>query len=145
MDTTYAMPAITHGAGHVHGHSRKSMSQRTALQPTLINGGPQLNGNIQPENETKQHTHSHSLHVHPVHEHHKTPFEHSRSNSQLPTPTQPPTNMEPVRPKGIRRISVGLPTHLKLEKSNYGYQPAPKPTYATSSEGRKRSKTRPKP
>ncbi|KAL8789138.1 MAG: hypothetical protein Q9195_006958 [Heterodermia aff. obscurata] len=47
--------------------------------------------------------------------------------------------MDPVRPKGMaRRISVGLPTHLKLERSNYGYQPAAKPTYATSSEGRKK-------
>ncbi|KAL8826467.1 MAG: hypothetical protein Q9191_003785 [Dirinaria sp. TL-2023a] len=44
-----------------------------------------------------------------------------------------------VRPKSMaRRISVGLPTHLKLESSNYGFQPASKPTYATSSEGVKR-------
>ena len=33
---------------------------------------------------------------------------------------------------------MGLPTHLKLEGSNYGFQPASKPTYATSSEGVKR-------
>ena len=114
------------------------MSQRLPLQPTLINGGPHLNGSIQLESEPKQHVHSHSLHAHPAHDHEKTHLEHSRSRSQLPTPTLPPTNMENTRPKGIRRISVGLPTHLKLERSNYGYQPAAKPTYATSSEGRKR-------
>lgn len=132
------MPAIVNGGGHLRGHSRKSMSQELPLQPTSITGRPHLNGNIQLESETKQHLHSHSLHTHPAHHPEKTRLEHSRSRSQLPTPSLPPTNMESVRPKGMRRISVGLPTHLKLEKSNYGYQPAVKPTYATSSEGTKR-------
>ena len=132
------MPAFANGGNHTRGHSRTSTSQKLPLHPTPINGGPRLNGSIQLESETKQHVHSHSLHTHTAHDHEKTHLEHSRSRSQLPTPTLPPTNMENTRPKGMRRISVGLPTHLKLERSNYGYQPAAKPTYATSSEGRKR-------
>lgn len=140
METTYTMPAIANGlAEHSRGHSRKSMSQRLPLQPTSVNGGPHVNGAIQHESETKQHTHSHSLHTHPSHDHDTARLEHTRSRSQLPTSSVPATNMNPVRPKGMaRRISVGLPTHLKLERSNYGYQPAAKPTYATSSDGKKR-------
>ena len=141
METIYTLPSHSHGSAELaRGHSRKSGSQRIPLQPTTINGTLPLNGTIQREFETKQHTHSHSLQTHPSHDHDKAHLEHSRSRSQLPTPSLPPPNMDPVRPKGMaRRISMGLPTHLKLERSNYGYQPAVKPTYATSSEGRKRS------
>ena len=140
METTYTMPSQLHGSAELTlGHSRKSVSQRIPLQPTTLNGTLPLNGAIQREFETKQHTHSHSLHAHPSHDHDRAHLEHSRSRSQLPTPSLPPKNMDPVRPKGMaRRISMGLPTHLKLERSNYGYQSAVKPTYATSSEGRKR-------
>ena len=141
METTYTIPSHLCGSAELtRAHGRNPVSQRIPLQPTTLNGTLPLNGAIQREFETKQHTHSHSLQTHPPHGHEKTHREHSRSRSQLPTPSLPPTNMDPVRPKGMaRRISVGLPTHLKLERSNYGYQPAVKPTYATSSEGRKRS------
>ena len=141
METAYTMPSQLHGSAELTGgHNLKSMPQRLPLQPTTVNGSVHLNGAVRREYETKQHTHSHSLHTHLSHDHDKSHLEHSRSRSQLPTPSLPPTNMEPVRPKGMaRRISVGLPTHLKLERSNYGYQPAAKQTYATSSEGRKRS------
>lgn len=145
METTYTVPSHLHGSAELaRGHSRKPVSQRIPLQPTTHNGTLHLNGAIQRDFETKQHTHSHSLHTDHSPDHDKTHREHSRTRSQLPTPSLPPTNMEPVRPKGMaRRISVGLPTHLKLERSNYGYQPAVKPTYATSSEGRKRSELAP--
>ena len=141
METIYTIPSHSHGSAELaRGHGRKSVSQRIPLQPTTLNGTLPLNGAILRELETKQHTHSHSLQTHPSHDHDKTHLEHSRSRSQLPTPSLPPPNMDPVRPKGMaRRISMGLPTHLKLERSNYGYQPAVKPAYATSSEGRKRS------
>ena len=145
METTYTMPSHLHGSAELtRGHSRKSVSQRIPLQPTSLNGTLHLNGASQRELDAKQHAHSHSLHTHPSHDHDKTHLEHSRSRSQLPTPSLPPTNMDPVRPKGMaRRISMGLPTHLKLERSNYGYQPAVKPTYATSGAGRKRSELAP--
>ena len=145
METTYTVPSQLHGSAELsRGHSRKSVSQRIPLQPTSLNGTLHLNGASQREFDAKQHAHSHSLHTHPLHDHEKRHLEHSRSRSQLPTPSLPPTNMDPVRPKGMaRRISVGLPTHLKLERSNYGYQPAVKPTYATSGAGRKRSELAP--
>lgn len=134
------MPSIANGGPeHGPGNSSKPASQRFPPQSTSVKGSLHLNRAIQHESVTKQHAHSYSLHTHPLHDHDKTHLEHSRSRSLLPTPILPNTDMNPVRPKGMaRRISVGLPTHLKLERSNYGYQPAAKPTYVTSSEGRKR-------
>lgn len=139
METSYTMPATVHGNGHLRGHGRKSMSQREPLQPTSLNGAPCMNGRNYNVEEPKQHGHTQSLHVH-SHEHsEKARSEHTRSRSQLPPPSLPAMDHVNIRPKSMaRRISVGLPTHLKLEGSNYGYQTSSKPTYATSSEGAKR-------
>ena len=139
METSYVMPVTAHSNGHVHGHSHKSMPQRQPLQPTSLNGNPYMNGGQHYLEEGKQHAHTQSLHLHSHEESEKTRSEHTRSRSHLPPPSLPAMDAVNVRPKSMaRRISVGLPTHLKLEGSNYGFQPARKPTYATSSEGVKR-------
>ena len=137
METSYAMPVAVHSEGHIRGPSIKSFSQMLPLLPTSLNSGPRLNSH-QHMSELNQHTHSQSLHVQPREDLEKSRSEHSRSRSHLPPPSLPPMDNASVRPKGSRRISVGLPTHLKIEASNYGFRSSSKPAYATSSEGSKR-------
>ncbi len=136
METSYAIPGAVHGNGHVKGHSRKSVSERLPLEPTSSNSGPHLNG-YQYTREAKHHAHSQSLHVQPQKDPEKPRVDHSRSRSHLPPPSLPPMDTPSVRPKG-RRFSSGLPTHLKIEPTNYGFRSSSKPAYATSSEGVKR-------
>lgn len=136
METHYAMPGAVHGNGHVRGHNRKSLSERLPFEPTSSNNGPHLNG-YQYTKGAKQHVHSQSLHVQSQKEPEEPRVDHSRSRSHLPPPSLPPMDTPNVRPKG-RRFSSGLPTHLKIEPTNYGFRPSSKPAYATSSEGSKR-------
>ena len=136
METSYAMPIALHGDGHPRVHNKKLSPQRLPLQPTTLNSSPHLNG-VQNTKEFKQHSRTQSLYMQPQEEPEKSHFEHSRSRSHLPPPSLPPMDSSNARPKG-RRFSSGLPTHLKIEPSNYGFRSSSKPAYATSSEGSRR-------
>ena len=124
---SYAFPSSTtveHGGGHVHSHSRKSMTQRVPLQPTSMNGGHSINGGPLP-GDLKSHAHANpnqeSLEDFP-----SVDEDHFDSKTNLPSARlQSQSSSATMRPKGMdRRRSVGLPTHLSLRESGYGYQPA---------------------
>lgn len=123
---SYAMPTtVMHGGGHVHSHSRKSMSQRVPLQPTSMNGGLPINGGHPAASELKSHSHSHSSPLEFASASQATNIDHSHLDAHLPAPNLPSLKPGSIRSKSMdRRRSVGLPTHLRLQGSGYGYKPA---------------------
>ena len=131
MATTYSFPATNGhaGHGHTHSHGKKSTPERLPLRPTSTNGGIHVNSG---------HTLSSDL-LKPLAQHqpHKsidvfqTPNQESFNSNQerpnslhLPIPSSFSTPT-PARSKSMeRRKSVGLPTHLRLERNGYGF-PSP--------------------
>ena len=126
--------------GHIRGHSRKSMSLRQPLQPQDVNTyqakrssqgyafsgalDSSQNGQAQPMAMSDQST--------------GAGHRHTTSEADQ-TPDLPATSAVSSRPKGMkRRISVGLPTHLRLAGSNYGHAAGRKPKYASTSVGNAR-------
>ena len=130
MATTYTFPAVSGHAGHGHGHShlhgKKSATERLPLRPTSTNGGLHVNSGPISSDLLKPQV---------QHEPHKsTVFSHSNqqafnSNQQRPTSLHLPTPSSfstptIARSKSMeRRKSVGLPTHLRLERNGYGFPP----------------------
>lgn len=125
----YRQELNEHGNEH-HTHSWKSITQRSALQPASVNGWtPQINP-LKPQNYA---------YVAPSNLSEKFPVtgqDRSESNLSLPPPTLPFTNAH-SRPKSMerRRSSVGLPTHLRLGSSGYGFSPADTHRYVSSDDG----------
>lgn len=122
---SYAFPsAVVHGGGH-SPHSRKSMAQRIPLQPTSMNGGHSISGGPLP-NDLKSHAHTLSSTQGSSKAFPNSNEDHFDSMTDLPAAhlnSQSSSAMK--RPKVMdRRRSVGLPTHLSLRDSGYGYQPA---------------------
>ena len=125
------------GNGHVRGHSRKSMSLRQPLQSQDLNLSPAkrssqgyaFSGNL----DSLQNGQAQSMGVSDQ----RTGADHGRSSSEADqTSDLPATSAVSSRPKGMkRRISVGLPTHLRLAGSNYGHAAGRKPKYTSSSVG----------
>ena len=123
--------------GHVRGHSRKATSIRQPLQ-------------VQDTNtlQAKRSSHGYAF---------SASFDSTQNGqaqpSAMPSPDRvsghghsmsdadqisdiPATSAISSRPKGMkRRISVGLPTHLRLAGSNYGHAAGRKPKYTSNSVG----------
>lgn len=129
MATTYTLPTINGhaGHGHTHSHGRKSAAERFPLHPTSTNGGLHVSDGPISSNYLKprmQHESHKSVDVFYDSNQQSYTSNQQRPNSlQLPTPPSfsTPTN---ARSKSMeRRKSVGLPTHLRLEKDGYGFPP----------------------
>ena len=133
MAATYAMPSTPSHGGHGHSHSRKSASQRVPLQPASINGGHHMDGRTTEMNSFNPYDHLQKQQptgsdtfpdLQPSHSH--------SSHLQLP---KPPSFSTPTtaRSKSMeRRKSVGLPTHLNLQGSGYGFSKAGSHKFQTS-------------
>lgn len=142
MAATYAPPAVMfggggHGHGHSHGHShshghghsssRKSTTQRAPLQPTSTNGELPLSGRHFETNSLKSQIHSHSAPFKPTiepdaHKQHEV----DQVETNIPVPSLQSSRINTNgRPNNMerRRSSVGLPTHLRLGSSGYGFAP----------------------
>ena len=130
MATTYALPAMNGHGGHGHGHShgRKSATERIPLRPTSTNGGLHINSGPISSDFLKhqvQHQPDNSRDV--LYDSNQQSY---NSNQQRPNSLQLPTPISfstptIARSKSMeRRKSVGLPTHLRLERNGYGF-PAP--------------------
>lgn len=120
---SYAFPnARVHSGGHAHSHSRKSMTQRVPLQPTSMNGGHSISGGSL-INNLKFHANTQASAQEQFSD---TDGDHFDSTADLPAAhLHSPNSSAKKRPKVMdRRRSVGLPTHLSLRDSGYGYQPA---------------------
>ena len=122
MAATYAMPPAHSHVGHGHSHSRKSAGSQAPLQPPALNPAYQFNqdsvqmSSFNPygavANDSRRPSNSFpDLQTQP----------NDSSHLQLPSSSSFSTPNR-ARLKSIeRRKSVGLPTHLNLQGSGYGY------------------------
>lgn len=129
MATTYALPTMNgHGGhGHSHSHGRKSATERLPLRPTSTNGGLQASSGpissdlLKPEMQHQPHK---SIDVFYDSNQLSYNSNQQRPNSlQLPTPPSFSTPTSARSKSMERRKSVGLPTHLRLERNGYGFPP----------------------
>ena len=122
MAATYAMPPIHSHVGHGHSHSRKTTGSQAPLQSPALNPEYQLNQESVQMNSFN-------------------PYETVTDDTRRPSNAFPDLQMQPndsshlqlpssssfstsnrARLKSIeRRKSFGLPTHLNLQGSGYGY------------------------
>ena len=126
MATTYALPTTNGHAGHAHTHShgKKSAAERLPLHPTTTNGALHISGGFDLLKPQTQHHPHKSIDV--FQSSNQQPFasNQQRPNSlQLPTPTSFSTPTVARSKSMERRKSVGLPTHLRLERNGYGFPP----------------------
>lgn len=132
MAASYAIPAIVHDADHLHSHSGQHVTQRLPIEvgPTKgMNGGPRT----QEDNTTSTPSHNHSSHT--FNRQIVIDNEHLDSTTQLPPPRFTSVKAGNSRPKNMqRRISVGLPTHLRLQGKGYGVPAARKPSFAPTGD-----------
>lgn len=129
MATTYALPAINGHAGHGHSHShgRKFATERLPLHPTSTNGGLHLNSGPISSDLLKPKT-QHQLHksADVFYNSNQQSFDSNQQRPNclhLPTPTSFSTPTATRSKSMERRKSVGLPTHLHLERNGYGFPP----------------------
>ena len=140
MATTYALPStnLHHGHGHAHSHGRKSATERLPLRPTSTNGGlPVSNGHISSDLLKTQTPHQPHKSIDVFSNLNQLSFDSNqqRPNSlQLPTPSSFSTPTTSRSKSMERRKSVGLPTHLRLEKNGYGFPPPSGPQVPTIDE-----------
>ncbi len=138
---SYAFPTtVVHGGGHAHSHSRKSMTQRAPLQPTSMNGGHSISGGLL-TNDLKFHANTLASSQEPSEPFPDADQDHFDSTTELPAPhLYSQSSSAKMRPKVLdRRRSVGLPTHLSLRDSGYGYQPASNQKFMPVDEEAERS------
>ena len=139
---SYAFPTTTvvHSGGQSHSHSRKSMAKRVPLQPTSMNGGHSISG-VPLQNDLKFSANSHISTQESLEEFPSANKDRVGSTTELPAAqlhSQSSSTMN--RPKVMdRRRSVGLPTHLSLRDSGYGYQPASNQKFMPIDEEAERS------
>ena len=115
------------GHGHSHSHGRKPTAERLPLRPTSTNGGLHVNGGpissglLKPQAQHQPHK--------PIDVFYQSNQQSYSSNQQRPNslhlPTPPSFSTPTIaRSKSMeRRKSVGLPTHLRLERNGYGFPP----------------------
>lgn len=115
------------GHGHSHSHGRKPATERLPLRPTSTNGGLHVNGGpissgiLKPQAQHQPHK--------PIDVLYQSNQQSYGSNQQRPNslhlPTPPSFSTPTIaRSKSMeRRKSVGLPTHLRLERNGYGFPP----------------------
>ncbi|KAL8718925.1 MAG: hypothetical protein Q9225_004007 [Loekoesia sp. 1 TL-2023] len=134
MAAGYAIPASVQDADHLHSHNRKLPTHRLPFDsgPTKgMNGGP-----IKQEDNTaptpfRCHLHSDDPSTQTSDCQCEIHDEDVDSTSQLPPPKFASIKPGNSRPKSMqRRISVGLPTHLRLQGKGYGVPAARKPNLA---------------
>ncbi|KAL8948140.1 MAG: hypothetical protein Q9222_005651 [Ikaeria aurantiellina] len=131
MATGYAIPAASNNADHFYSDNRKHMIHRSSVEAFSKN---EMNHEPKDEKITNgQHSYSQS-HSH-THQHMSHEFESESegldSASQLPPSRSISKRLGNTRPQGMqRRISVGLPTHLRLEGKGYGIPSARKTKFA---------------
>ena len=127
MATTYTLPTINGHTGHGHAHGRKSASERLPLRPTSTNGGLHINGGPVSSDYLKpQMQHESHKSVDVLYDSNQQSYtaNQQRPNSlQLPTPPSFSTPTTARSKSMERRKSVGLPTHLRLERNGYGFPP----------------------
>ena len=129
MATTYTLPTINGhtGHGHTHSHTKKSAAERLPLRPTSDNGGFHVNnGPIYSDSLKPQVQHQSHKSADVLKHMNQEAFNSNqqRPNSlQLPTPTSFSTPTVARSKSMERRKSVGLPTHLRLERNGYGFPP----------------------
>ena len=134
MAATQAPPAWTGiGAGHHgHSHSRRSASQRIPLQPATLSDGTHLNGGSSITEYLKPQMAPHHQHSKTVENHHEVRQDSVSAFPLLSSPHPSFSTPTTSRAKSMeRRKSVGLPTHLRLEGSGYGF-PAPKQRFRSN-------------
>ena len=140
MATTYALPSanLHNGHGHGHSHGRKSANERLPLRPTSTNGGlPVSNGHISSDLLKPQTQHQPHKSIDVFSNSNQLSFDSNqqRPNSlQLPTPSSFSTPTTSRSKSMERRKSVGLPTHLRLERNGYGFPPPSGPQVPTIDE-----------
>ena len=133
MATTYALPTMNghtghaHGHSHSHSHSKKPVTERLPLRPTSTNGGSHANSGpisanlLKPQMQNPAHK---SADVFNHINQQAFSSNQQRPNSlHLPTPTSFSTPTIARSKSMERRKSVGLPTHLRLERNGYGFPP----------------------
>ncbi|KAL8989193.1 MAG: hypothetical protein Q9177_001867 [Variospora cf. flavescens] len=98
-----------------------------------MNGGPIIPSDNPPSTQA----HNHSSHI--SNRHIEVDEEHLDINTQLPPPKTVSMKAGNSRPTSMqRRISVGLPTHLRLQGKGYGVPAARKTQFASSRDATSR-------
>ena len=137
MATTYTLPTMNAHTGHAHGHShphshphshsKKPAAERLPLRPTSTNGGFNVNSGPIPTDLLKPQVQNQSQRpadVSNLMNQQAFNSNQQRPNSlHLPTPTSFSTPTIARSKSMERRKSVGLPTHLRLERNGYGFPP----------------------
>ena len=127
MATTYALPVINGGHGHGHSHGRKSAIERLPLHPTSVNGGLHVNSGPIPSDllkpQIQNQPHKAIDLVHQSNQQSHTLNQQRPTSLHLPAPTSFSTPTIARSKSMERRKSVGLPTHLRLERNGYGFPP----------------------
>ena len=133
MAASVALPASAHNAGRHDPHSKKVMTPNAPLGSQDINRGAITQNReasaLLPQKYTYHHSH------HPLNHKQEVEDEHLDSTTQLPQSSFSSTTSSNGRPKSMqRRISVGLPTHLRLHGKGYGVPASRKQNFAPASE-----------
>ncbi|KAL9614010.1 MAG: hypothetical protein Q9167_001490 [Letrouitia subvulpina] len=142
MAASYATPPSVHAHSYEDGYhiqDQESMNQRFPLDSALTNGEPlDLRGranasSLKPHQYPQAHT---QIYPQQLHSNQHTVDEDCQDvTSQLSSPNFQTINLNGSRPKSMqRRISVGLPTHLRLQGRGYGIPAGRKRTFASSGE-----------
>ncbi|KAL8944885.1 MAG: hypothetical protein Q9216_000175 [Gyalolechia sp. 2 TL-2023] len=138
MAAGYAIPASVHDVDHVSLLDRKNVAQRFPIEAGPTKG---MNGGsiTQEDRTTSQLSQSHS-HFHnppPQISDHQSEADNEDLDStpELPPPDFTSIKSNSSRPKSMqRRISVGLPTHLRLQGKGYGVPVARRPNLAPTTD-----------
>ncbi len=130
MASTYTLPAMNGHAGHGHSHShgKNSAPERLPLHPTSTNGGLHVNNGpissdlLKPQVQQRSHN-STDVFSH-LNQQAFNSNQQRPTSLHLPTPTAFSTPTVARSKSMERRKSVGLPTHLRLERNGYGFPPS---------------------
>lgn len=124
---------------HRHGHHTngwKPMTQRSPLRPASSNGRPP------PSNPPKPQTYAYAAPPKSSDNFPSNGQEKLESSLSLPPPNLPLTISNRPNSMERRRSSVGLPTHLRLGSSDYGFPSAKTHRYMSSTDGAARYDSR---
>lgn len=136
MAAGYAIPASVHDVDHVSISGRKHITQRFpmgAAPSKGMNGGPITleDKPTPPPSQSDSHSHSHNSSPHNSRNQPEIENENLDVTSELPPPDLSSIRPKSSRPQSMqRRISVGLPTHLRLQGKGYGVPAARGPNLA---------------
>ena len=124
MTASYAIPPTVQGTQRLHTHAAEHLSQNQENLSSNggMNGAFSTNHNHQTSTSGQSHSHIHNQSRQSAEYHIEADDENLDSASGLPPPRF--TSIKPghKRPTSMqRRISVGLPTHLRLDGEGKGY------------------------